>query len=217
MKTIVRTCSLLLVFIISSCGTKPDPAKGLNNQRFIYQILGTINSDTIKLGIIKEDMSSEFDNTDYHNNVIIRHGDRIVFSNTSGSHYDLSSVHPIKFIKGYLVLIRELNPIGNDWYNVIIIDELEKSKQPRKIIADILDDIDNDGIIEAGGYRLIDAYCVDCDSAYYNPIELFELKMDMVLDSVLIKEISFKDYGCFLGFEPLGTVVPILMSSLDEE
>jgi len=69
--------------------------------------------------------------------------------------------------------------------------------------------LDEDGIIEIGGYQLLEAYCYDCDSTYYETYLIYQLDNKLNLDSALSRELTIKRFSTFLGYEEIDTVLRV--------
>jgi pyoverdine/dityrosine biosynthesis protein Dit1 len=78
------------------------------------------------------------------------------------------------------------------------------------VIKDIIKDIDNDGFLEVGGLEVNDAYCLQCDSAYYNPYQIYKLSEKVEFDQSNSELLTKQLYGVYLGQKRLDSVVQIL-------
>ena len=76
-----------------------------------------------------------------------------------------------------------------------------------RVVGQLICDIDSDGITEIVGQEYTDAICVDCDSCYYSPICVWKLQEECLFDNSLTKELTSLKFGCFLGIEPIDTIL----------
>ena len=89
-------------------------------------------------------------------------------------------------------------------------------KETYTALKDILRDIDNDGFLEVGGIRMIEAACLDCDSSYYRPFQIWKLNEKFEFDTTLSKRFTIELYGTFLGFDYFGDTVLQIKRSVNE-
>ena len=103
----------------------------------------------------------------------------------------------------YYLLFPIFNPVSNR--NMLVCSFCKELLLAKKYILNgPIIDINEDGVLETVGRDLVNAVCLDCDSAYYNPYEVYRfgnlLERDTILDSiynklrygVYIKKMSFK-------------------------
>jgi hypothetical protein len=201
---------ILYINIISLylLGCTNNVNKKIEGERFI---IGKVNNITISV-VASEKEGSYF----LYPKVFI--GEEIVFTDTTPSFYNLKDnaskiITLKKNINHFYILIEKTDPITNDKWVVlsIINNKLSKSYE---VIKDITKDIDNDGFIEAGGMKTDEGYCVDCDSAYYNPYRIYKLGDKFEFDQITSERLTKEIYGVYLGNERKDTVLKVLKNKI---
>jgi hypothetical protein len=153
-------------------------------------------------GNLKENTKSVDGNILYKNPIIKIKNNEIDLNN--GWYYlDGKNVRLIQFTSSKIYLIlRKYDPIYSD--NFLIFKVEDKDIVYRKTVNCChLGDLDHDGIIEIGGYQLLEAYCNGCDSAYYETSFIYQLDNTITLDTALSMELTIKRFSTFLGFEEI--------------
>lgn len=134
-----------------------------------------------------------------------------LFIVNSNDIYDLdtSKTTVIKITKDtYYVILRITEFVLNDKYHVFKIYHCNSIID--YIVNDgYFEDIDNDGFVEIGGWEFLDSYNAAGDSSLYNPILIYEIGNDFILDSLASKTIIERKYHTFLGFNRKDTVLRV--------
>ena len=106
-------------------------------------------------------------------------------------------------------LINEFDPVSMKSLHVIRVSNYKVSK--KDIYGQLIQDIDQDGILEIIGQELSEVACLDCDSAEYatySPVLVHKLDEYCILDEALTKELTILKYGCYLGEQCIDTFLP---------
>jgi hypothetical protein len=135
--------------------------------------------------------------------------DNVLFRDTSAIFYYLEKeIFSVEFDNTKYLIFSTANPPDNDEFLILAVRGKELVGAHNVPIG-YLADIDGDGITEIGGFRLIEAYCIACDSGYYNPPIIYELGESFRQDPEATKTICEDIYGTFLGLEKRDTVLRV--------
>jgi hypothetical protein len=217
MKQIELIILALSLMLCINCGNKTN-----GNQASQDTIDNAINeitnegSDEKPVIIQGDTLKIEFpyflDNGDTVFEPIVSLGTKIIYDFRQDkiySYYGKSSIKIIVFKNTtYLLLSVNGTPLLDKWL-VIEISNHKKISIYKNVLQNILQDIDKDGIIEVGGQELTEAACLDCDSVYYSPYNIYKLGNTLIFDSLNSRKLTEKLFGLFLGYEALDTIVEI--------
>lgn len=106
-------------------------------------------------------------------------------------------------------LINEFDPVSMKSLHVIRLSNYKVSK--KVIYGQLIQDIDQDGILEIIGQEMSEVACIKCDSAAYvtySPILVQKLGTYCIFDEALSKELTTLEYGCYLGVQCIDTFIP---------
>jgi hypothetical protein len=152
--------------------------------------------DGINIYILAEKIDINF-----YSDLNIFWGDRQIFKDTVPSSYDLDNERTKVIGLGqnhFYVSLKKPDPIESD--KLLLLSILDgKLYDSREVINGIFEDIDNDGFIEVGGAEIIEAYCIGCNSAYYNPRVIYKLKERVVFDQINSERLTKEVFGVYLG------------------
>lgn len=184
---------LVVIFIIcmyiTSCVSNNS-----NNSDEKKSVIGTANDLNVSVFAKKIDV-------DFYSYINIYWGDNLIFTDTVPSSYDLTGKRTKVIViaqNHFYISLEKPDPIDSD--KLLLLSVLNgKLYQRMEVINGIFEDIDNDGFIEVGGAEIIEAYCVDCDSAYYNPRIIYKLKERIEFDQINSERLSKEVFGVYLG------------------
>ena len=139
---------------------------------------------------------------------IIKLGKKIIydFKKEEMYAYGKSEMKMVVFKNTTYILFSVNDPLSYEW----LIVEISGNKNViihKNINQNILQDVDNDGIIEIGGTGTREAVCIDCDSVLYYPHEVYKLGNTLKFDSINSRKLTEEEYGFFLGYKYLDTIV----------
>jgi len=140
-------------------------------------------------------------NQKFYNNPVMEIGSESITLKRD-FYYDFENPVNLVYVlddKNYFVLFNVLDPPGVDkWY----IIQIENGKKKNEVVLPegSISDFDDDGKYELGGYRIIEAYCRNCDSAYYNPPVYYELSDGFPFDSIAVQSAAKNMFGQFFGY-----------------
>lgn len=174
------------------------------NSKSIDFYIGNFNQDSVVIKFVKSEQAE----TNYFNSPKISVGNHLLQGdfNYSNIIMDSKSTKLVSNNKMLYILLRQKDFIDNDNFIVFSIKGKTIIADKRALYSKVTD-VDNDGFMEVGGIHIIEAPCIECDSTYYNPVEIFELGESFHFDSTASKLLTIKEYGIFLGFQPLDTVL----------
>jgi hypothetical protein len=220
MKHLSYSTILLLFISIHSC---IDTCKSIEKCNFIPSIksfgdeihyfLHVLDGDTIFIKVLKEDLVSG-DGFDHRDSVFmypeVYQGNKLIYMSKENSMFYLKKKDIITKNEGmsYYILLRKIDVPQADKYVIIGINE--KGNFSSTALSKYCEDIDKDGLIEVGGFPLIEGY-YESDSGYYSPAHIYELGDSIVFDSITSKTITLTRYEEFLGFETL--YVPVKLNA----
>ncbi len=174
-----------------------------NNKLYFY--LGKYQDETLLIQVEKENLllSDGFTKNDsvfMHPKVL--YGDKIIYTDDTRKIYSLkkeditlaNDVYDTKYL-----ILKEIDVLFQDKFCVIEINNNEVLVSFS--LSDYLEDIDNDGFVEIGGFGIIEGYCSDCDSGYYSPAKIYELNKTYRLDSTTSRKMTLERYDKFLGYD----------------
>ena len=131
---------------------------------------------------------------------------KVILEDTDYYIFKENNVKYIKYKNTNYVLITIMYPMIEDRWLVFEIKN-HKIKFYDNVVKKNFKDIDNDGIIEVGGSGIVEAVCLDCDSAFYNPVRIYKLGNIFTFDSINSRKLTEKIYDRFLGYEYLDSIV----------
>ncbi|MEM9300212.1 MAG: hypothetical protein AAGA64_17770 [Bacteroidota bacterium] len=199
----------LLLIVIFSCSTH-EKSKSESDQEEGILIHSYDGVDKYAIHLEKND----FENIDSLNEQILVSEIKLINSDLDTiniNHVATLNIWASKFYsfdqKDFLVVER-FEPLETSKFIVFELrtDTVEKLGESFCCYAN---DFDNDGKIELGGKSLSEAYCVSCDSSYYDPYLFYELSDNMVFDSLFSENINRSIYDVFLGYNQIDTILHI--------
>ena len=201
MKHKIGLIYVIIVLIISCNGRISNKAKTGD----IYFIGNLFNRTYNAVSGIKE--------RDHYLYPEIYSDSKMIFKDTSTTFYNLNSkenqlVEVKNLLNQFYILLDTSDPPEADKWVILKIND-NKVVSYQKAIKQLLMDLDNDGFLEVGGFDVIDAYCLDCDSAYYNPAQIYKLGNEFKFDEVSSEIVTKQIYGVYLGNERKDTVLKV--------
>ena len=190
------------ILFLSCTGTMNNKNEG---EKFI---IGKINDNNPVSVIASVKEGSDF----LYPNVFL--GNEVVYTDSTPTLYNLKEgdnrVITLKKDVNHSYILLEIAdpPLSDKWIVLSIVNN--KLVAHYKVIKDIIEDIDNDGFLEVGGMEVNEAYCVDCDSAYYNPYQMYKLADKFEFDKIASERLTKQLYGVYLGKERVDTVLKIV-------
>ena len=207
MKYISRIQILILIVFFVSCSNHKKTTIEENKEDTIvldtsecrewFMFAGLIGNDSV---FTKSD-TIEFD---WQDNLVVYLGKEVLYRDTNRGFYKITPSN-VKIIQlksqkiAYILITKNDTPFDDKWFILKVCNR--QVKETYTVIKEILEDLDNDGFFEIGGIELIDAVCLDCDSSYYRPFEIYKLNEKFEFDSIASKDFTMKLYGTFLGFD----------------
>jgi hypothetical protein len=180
---------LVICMHIASCAS--NTSSNSDDNRIA---IGTVDGFNVYIIADKIDIN-------FYSDLNIFWGDRQIFRDTVPSSYDLENERTKVIVLGqnhFYVSLKKPDPIESD--KLLLLSILDgKLYHSREVISGILEDIDNDGFIEVGGAEIIEAYCMNCDSAYYNPRVIYKLKERIEFDQINSERLTKEVFGVYLG------------------
>ena len=141
-------------------------------------------------------------------------GDDKIYKDSSTTLYNLKGTeNQIISLKNstnqFYILLETLDPPKEDKWVILEIKD-NKVIANHKVIKQYLKDIDNDGYIEVGGFEISEAYCTDCDSAYYNPAQIYKLADKLQFDQSASEIVTKEVYGVYLGNKQSNKILKVI-------
>ena len=191
--TYKTTIIILLICVGFSCDNRTK-----EDLRLITKFVGQTSDKT---PVYLELNSDKFKNLSsgeqiYKGFKLLKGNQTLYEDSTSRLEFDDTKINWISYKDvDYLVLVN-WDPIDNSNH---LIFQLKNDTVSvfSKAYVHTLEDYDNDGIVEVGGYRYLEGYCVDCDSMYYRPYHLFELTESVRYDSSASKKLTVEMNGVY--------------------
>ncbi len=121
---------------------------------------------------------------------------QIHIDSTSLIYFSDSLLDMLSYKSTNYIMIRNWNPVSSDEFEILQIEN-GKIKKRLRTYDQIVEDIDSDGKIEIGGFKILEGYCNDCDSMYYTPYDLYELGDMIIYDSIASELITLEVNGVF--------------------
>jgi hypothetical protein len=203
---------ILIILLFSSCkkNTISQP-KSVDHQTVDSKpicgskglFVGLIEGDSVMLSYVLDDSIAD--------KMRVFLGTKTIFQDTSES-YDMHSDNEIRLVSQSkhgtnFILLPIFEPIEGNRWQILLIRE-GQLKQIQTVVMGLYTDIDNDSYLEIGGMNFVEAACINCDSGFYEPIELFELSSYIRYESQLSRKYTMQKYnGVYLGRESLDTVL----------
>lgn len=204
----------LLLLSCSIKGNKSEIVKGLfqENNRSEFSYVFSSYTDSLRVvfnktdivnydGYSNEDSLCTYPKIIFNQNQIFIDEDRYFYS------FKSSNIFCVKDITGNLYIVLTREDTFRDYY--VIFDVKGKMIEVPLGSQKYFEDVDDDGLIEVGGYIIPEGYCTNCDSAFYSPTILYELSPGMHLDSVATKKETLKRFKEFHGCKVKDEPVPI--------
>jgi len=184
----VKMLLLFLLISLYSCNEKSNRHQklistnivdGLNSiNKGVY--VGKILNDSIRIFSKKVEDSLIM-------NPIIYLSDEIIFKDVSNRTFQIneSNIQIITLKRGnksYILLTVIDTPSCDKW--LVLTVYKNKVIEKHIVIKEILLDVDGDGFYEVGGKELSEAPCLECDSMYYVPYQMYKLGIKFKYDSL---------------------------------
>lgn len=206
----IAVLSVLFTVLVFTCNTSNEP---ISEETASTSQVEIAKSDNFKLTADPTYVNQYT----YYKNLQFTVNNRVVYTDSN---------HLFSTYYGILPIIRELNngavellmgfEVEDDYLNILQVianDNGLIKKDTTPLFEGDHADMDEDGLIEFGGYLShLDIYCMDCDSTYYNPKLFYEMSEEgMRFDESFTKKWIMDNYGVFHGFESSQKfIVPIL-------
>lgn len=207
MKTIIASVFFVLI-ILFSCSNIPKDYNlvsynSTNNKDKIKEIkLKTSNNSEIKLRFV---LDGSDDSPPFYYSLDLFVDNNLIESDKVVNEYqfDNNSIKLFEYKNTiYIFCLYKDRPDPDKWR----IFSLQNNVYSTAINLDSdigidFKDVDNDGLIEFGGFpQFYEAYCNNCDSAYYMSNLIYQLGDSLSLDSALTVDKNINYYGKHIDF-----------------
>jgi hypothetical protein len=168
------------------------------------RFIGMINKDSAFLHF-----ETDEDSIDIKPEIFVGHN--MIYQDSSDNFYDLRICN-VKIVnvdkyRVHYFLLTQSDPIVSDEWKVITFQN-GKVNSVQTIIKGLFEDVDHDSFIEAGGKKIVEAVCDNCDSMYYEPILIYEFGSKLMFEEKLSKKVTMDLYnGIYLGTESSDSIL----------
>lgn len=195
-----------IVLLFISCNTnkkyEAQSKASFKFEKVVYR--GVINSDTVRV------VANETENN-WYSDLSVYVDSFLVYKDTSNNNFSIddSSVKLLK-IRGsknsYILLTLIDVPSSDKW--LVLLFSKNKILKEQILLKDFFSEVNNGESYLVGGRELSEAPCLDCDSAYYVPYQIYRLNKESIeYDAFYSRQMTTKMFGAYLGKEPLDTVL----------
>lgn len=206
---------LVACVLIVSCSDSLEKSTQvtLNERPNIVEQIKTINlSQKYKLSLY---LNTEFEKDSCYKTIIISKLDKLIFQSVNGKLFIVNDKsRPLLFSVGNTdIILLEFDDRPDK--NKVLALSIRNGKVERIDTIPVLDnkplDIDDDLFLEVYGTKhLVEAYCLNCDSGYYNPTLVYKITENGVfLDTANTIKTNKEFWGDFYGFEIQNKVLPL--------
>ncbi len=192
----------IIALVLVSCGGRQKTNSHQEKEFMTFQLPGThyvVSADTLSEGDMKLLCNLE----------IISPDDKIILQDTT--HLFIPGGYIPIFVndspRADYILLKTFDPINNR-NNLLLHNTGVNIVSEGFVIVDTIVDIDQDGIMEIIGREFTEAPCIDCDSCYYNPYEVYKLGEQLTRETELERKLTQLIYGTYLGDKQLNTILP---------
>ena len=197
---IIITSVVIMSFLLS-CSTKKTTTDSIQSS-------ATITDDKMAcVSLIADSIYEPGIEEPLLENIRLYYNKSLVYQDTALL-YESGSVQKVPFKDSVLyILINVFDPVSSKTLTVL---RCSTDGEVSAVVVEgqVIKDIDGDSILEIVGYELLEAVCLQCDSAYYSPIHVYKLGSYCTIDETLSKELTTLEYGCYLGNEWKDTILP---------
>ena len=194
---------IVLSLLITECSqysSRTNQTDTFNSKRLISINLSKEYKLTAKL-------NDEFAKDSCYDSLVIFENERPIFSSRENDFFVIcDKSRPMLFHeqKSNIIMLEiDARPDVNKIVAFVIKDNKVQKIDTLPQFEEQPKDIDNDNKLEVYGImNLVEAYCADCDSSYYNPTLVYKItETGFVLDSINTIKMNKKIWGDFYGFK----------------
>ncbi len=196
MKTRLIITLLSLIVVIVSCNV-PNSDSKQNDTCIVSDTCQQANVSNPNYTDIRIHVDTIMESEDYCyfcNLCVTGYDDRGIFQDTTKS---IDSLRHICYNDSiHYLLLYENNPIS---YRNLWVISFVKNRWVHSdcILGNRILDLDQDGIFEVVGIELTEAVCMDCDSCYYSPYEVYRLGETLERDTMWERVYNEACYGFY--------------------
>ena len=196
MKTRLIITLLSLIVVIVSCNV-PNSDSKQNDTCIVSDTCQQANVSNPNYTAIHIHVDTIMESEDYCyfcNLCVTGYDDRGIFQDTTKS---IDSLRHICYNDSiHYLLLYENDPVS---YRNLWVISFVKNRWVHSdcILSNRILDLDNDGIFEVVGIELTEAVCMDCDSCYYSPYEVYRLGETLERDTMWERVYNEACYGFY--------------------
>ena len=196
MKTRLIITLLSLIVVIVSCNV-PNSDSKQDDTSIVSDTCQQANVSNPNYTAIRIHVDTIMESEDYCyfcNLCVTGYDDRGIFQDTTKS---IDSLRHICYNDSiHYLLLYENDPVS---YRNLWVISFVKNRWVHSdcILSNRILDLDNDGIFEVVGIEMTEAVCMDCDSCYYSPYEVYRLGETLERDTMWERVYNEACYGFY--------------------